>query len=365
MELTNMLEHHIEQRDTRLVNDTIYEILKVQNKKWMLVDFLINLYCRDYISRNIWILKEFDKIFEQLESNRNNVHFIVNLASILCQLEKKPINLWNENVDVTLQDISLIQEDYRKVPNLLHSPDLKDSNPKVWELLNIVYYNLIDKNPDAQARNRKINQIFTIIRFFLSNNQKIFKPPGQNKNSLGIIPLDSIDHLFLVIKHYIDNNDVEPGILDYIILSKNLFFYKIKKKYKKHRINIVFYCFYIIITQKTKNFKIQYDDFSEQNGDQYPVTSNDKSPVPEMPQVNYDYMFVMLDIDPELVESAAQAKIEKKKYDTSVKKRIEMDMNARNSVISSISKRDYNGDDALYQEFVESNRRKVKHGHFT
>lgn len=333
MELTHMLEQHIETRNTRLVNSTIHEILNVQNKKWMLVDFLINLYCRDYITRNIWILQEFDRIFEQIESNRQNIPYIVNIASLLCQLDKKPINLWSENTDVNLQ---LLLNDCQSIPNLFQSPQIKETNPQAWELLNIIYYNLLDNDSIHSTRDKRINYIFTIIRYFLNNNHKIFKTSGNN---LGVIPLDCIDHLFLIIKYYIDNNNVDSEILDYIILSKNLFFYKIKKKYKKHRINILFYCFYIIVSQKIKSFTIQYDDFSvSENSKQSHDLQNTSI---DLSNTNYDYMFVMLDIDPESIEIATQAKSLKKSNDFNHKKNIDMDTSHKNFFISSIDKHDH------------------------
>jgi hypothetical protein len=71
--------------------------------------------------------------------------------------------------------------------------------------------------------------------------------------------MDIIDFIFLICVWYGDNPHCIPELRTYILATKDIFYYKLKKKDKHMRINMLFYLIYVIIEKRVRNQQVDYD----------------------------------------------------------------------------------------------------------
>lgn len=265
--------------------------MKNIRKTHILIDHLINYYSQFYISRNIWIHSQFLKI---LQSNEITLYRkVIDISCLITQLERKDMSLYDKSKIPNDRKIDEILDYYRNFNPYDELSDFKNIFCcKSWILINIIY--------DNCKKFINIKETFSIITYLIGEKKIQIK-------KIELLNLDKIDYLFLILKCLIDNNEtLDDKVKKYITYSKNLFYYRLKKKDKLYRINLLFYCFYICITKNVKHQKVLYK-------------RNDKT------LSNQNYLYIIFNRDISMIKSTQDLKNKKKSENNSYFKNIDID----------------------------------------
>ena len=276
------------------VQSNIVQLLDTTKNKYTIVSWLIDQFCENYISRNLWCLEEINNILSKIEQLSKNTEIvkqnIVVLALCITSFEKKKNLIYVPNTKYELEeDYSGNSIQYAELDEL---QSFVDANAYIY--FTVLYENL--KN----ATNTKI--IYDIIRFLLSQKKSV--------KSDAVLKLDMIDVLFMLIMVFVTNNDVNRDVSSYVHLCKDIFYYRVKKKNKINRINLLFYGFLIILNKHVKYGKYEYT---------IPIISSTKSNQNE----SYEYLYNVFEYDHTAIEHVSRTK-NNKILEDSERKRIQM-----------------------------------------
>jgi hypothetical protein len=257
------LEISIVNQDIENIQTEINNLLNLGHRK-DITSFLIHLYCDKYINKNIWVLKELHKNINLTEYKLSITELqtiLTNIATLISLNSIKSLHLYKQK-EINIQEIL-----YTSTYTLFHEIEefkniLKE---EIFELINILSGNIILRT--------NIQQTFTIINFILnSKKNKVF----NSKSSL-----DVVDLLFLIIIKLL-NSINEEDISEYVILCKDLFYYRVKKVDKLNRINLMFYCVFVMVHRHLSNQEILYQKQKENK---------------------YDYLYIKFNVDKNAIKS--------------------------------------------------------------
>lgn len=294
MDLLENLDNSIVSKDYEKIINIIDNIFSMKNirRTHILIDHLINYYSEFYISRNIWIHTELLKILQSHEIRLYQK--IIDISFLITQLERKNISLYDKSKIPNERKIDEILDYYKNFNEYEELCDFKNVfYDKSWTLIHIIY--------DNCKKSINIKETFSIITYLI----------GEKKiqiRKIELLNLDKVDYLFLILKCFIDNNDtIDEKIKRYITCSKNLFYYRLKKKDKIYRINLLFYCFYICITKNVKHQKILYKRKDKKTS------------------LNQNYLYIIFYRDISMIRSTQDLKNKKKLENNLYLKNIDID----------------------------------------
>lgn len=259
MDIIHVIEENIEVCDITSINKLIYHYIISGENKNILMNYLINIFIKYYISKNLWLIQEITrKIINIEESNKDKnkdknknknkdkiIYLIEDLCLLICNLPNKKLEFLvttesHNDKDEIKKIINTFQKEYS---DILDFKDIVHS--EIYALFNIFYRNIL--------YGCDLNNCYIIIRYLISLKKKqLFIKDIKIDESI-------IDILFIIIIKFLENNDrILPNIIEYITLYKDLFYYRVKQKDKLDRINILFYVIFVLINRKLKYQIIEY-----------------------------------------------------------------------------------------------------------
>lgn len=247
MDTIEIIIENIESQDIDSICKLVDYFIKEGSKKHLLLSELITLFSGKYINTNLWLLREFSKLISNIEklNGKNKLELEMNLKQpciLLAYQEIKDLSLYKKGIsqDLKYKIETLISSSYKEYSDLHEFKE--DVHYECYSLLNVFYDNI--------AHASSLNDIFSILRYFIDTKKKILLISDRFS--------DIIDLLFIIIIKYIENNRLPEDVKEYVILCKDLFYYRSKQKDKLIRINLLFYSLYILVKRQTKFQQIEY-----------------------------------------------------------------------------------------------------------
>lgn len=248
MEIIEVIQENIEANDTDSIEKLVKHYLKTHKERkyiYLLVNFIVNLYSKYYINSNLWLLREITNLIKEIESNKNNDIYIKDLCILIGCLKHKNIDIYKANISDDDNDSikRILMRFIKEFPELIEWKD--NLTEECWGLLNILYENI--------SQGLGMSDCILIINYLLSCKKKqIFTNSKKSDNIIDII--------FMIIINYIeDNRLIAVDINEYLLLCKDLFYYRCKVSDKIERINILFYSFSILTHRRIKFQEIIYN----------------------------------------------------------------------------------------------------------
>lgn len=239
------------------INHDFVRRLVTTAKKQEICTFVGHFICDHMLSNNIWFytkIKEYFQLIEECKPNEKDKlsKLMYALFHLIGNGDKGIFNFHNpsEKSEMFADEIKKIRYTYGNTDNA----DLDQLRSVLAEesyiLLNVLY----DIFLYSVQSQKDIQTCFLILRYFLS------LPPKQYlQGATRGVSMDIIDFVFLVCVWYSETSQCTFDLRNYIVLIKDIFYYKLKKKDKLLRINILFYLLYAIIQKQTSNQEIDYD----------------------------------------------------------------------------------------------------------
>ena len=245
--------------------------LVLQVKKQDICTFICHFLCDHILTNNIWVIERVKYYLEKIEACKSNdkdklSKYIYSLLHLLGNSEKGiyTFRYQNDNSDMFAEDIKNIRYYSTYHDNEELVPIQSILNEEVYTLLNIMYECFLYSVESKES----IQKCFVIIRYLLTLTPRHYIQGTTKK-----ITTDIIDFVFLLCVWYSKSNHCTKELSSYINHIKDIFYYKLKKKDKPIRINILFYLVYVIINKKVQYQIIDYEGMNnsfdeEQNSTQ-------------------------------------------------------------------------------------------------
>jgi hypothetical protein len=206
------------------------EIKKIYNYKTKLsiINTIINIYCaKSYINHNLWMLLQMSDILKDIEANtRKSQEIVLSLCKLVSIIKLNK----SEIITIEKEDLqTLLFYTYSVSTNLEFIKELVDDT--TYNYLGILYENLRD--------GKNMNQSLAIV-------QKIIETSTSKE-------FDGYDCIFLFLLNIIDILEFRSSIKKYINICKDIFYYRLKKKDRHLRVNLIYYSIIILISKKISN----------------------------------------------------------------------------------------------------------------
>jgi hypothetical protein len=180
----------------------------------------------------------------------------------------------NDNIDMFYHEIHdiLINTIEKENTNISILKDILTE--EVYTLLHILYETLIF----PASYEKSLKKCFIIIRYLLILPPRKYLKTTSSKN------MDIPDFLFWICISYSNEGECSEKLKTYISLAKDIFYYKIKKKDKISRINIIFYVIHVILKRQIVNQPIDFE--SCLNNENTIATENTKEDTKQHGQID-------------------------------------------------------------------------------
>lgn len=238
MDILEIILENIEVKDNKAIRVLIehYSRQGLQQKSRLLfINCIINFYCKHYLSKNLWLLEEFTRHISEIEKNNKDKELITIHMKAICFLLSAYEYKDHENIINT--KLNITEKEKLTIDRILHTSqkeylDLTEFREILeydhYILINVLYHNI--------AYSIYIHDCFAIIRYLIM----------LKKND------SMIDLIFTIMMKYIENNRIPSDVSTYIIACKDLFYYRITKKHKLERINLLLYAIYVLVQKNVK-----------------------------------------------------------------------------------------------------------------
>lgn len=274
MDILQVIAENIEAKDIEGILKLTQHYVTIGKNKNIFTSYLVDLFSQHYMTKNIWILQQFSQKITQIEHCKKNeyLQLIQDLCILFSVLDYKILNLFIKD-HCSVLAIKQSANDKLQIETILFTfqkefddiSNLKETlTPEFYALINILYKNMLD--------GCDLYNCFIIIRFLIGKkNKELFISDRMGYNAIDII--------FIIIIKFLQSTDIIPSdIQEYILLCKDLFYYRCKQKQKLERVNILFYILFVLINRKIKYQIIEY-----KSNTQIPLVLN-----------NSDYLFVKI-----------------------------------------------------------------------
>jgi len=224
------------------------EIEKTYNSKTKIsiITSIVNTYIyKTYLTRNVWMLIQISDLLQEVESNAGKSQKIVKSLCTLVSYIKmnKPLE-FSISYDNQQNLEHLIYSLVSVSPDIVFMRDYADDT--TYSYLGILYNNInsaVLVSPHVSPHvgpHVSPHQSLAIVEKIISINSAR--------------ELDGYDIMFLFLLKLIEfKTDIDPKIKQYIELSKDIFYYRLRKKDRPIRVNIIYFSIYVLISKKVKN----------------------------------------------------------------------------------------------------------------
>lgn len=213
------------------------EIEKTYNSKTKIsiITSIVNTYIyTTYLTRNVWMLTQISELLQEVESNAGKS---LKIVKSLCKLVS-----------------------YIKMNKPLEFAIARDNQQNLEHLL----YSLVSVSPDIVfMRDYVDDTTYSYLGILYNNISSPTNPHVNPHQSLAIVEkiisinstreLDGYDIMFLFL---LKLPELNPEIKQYIELSKDIFYYRLRKKDRPIRVNIIYFSIYVLISKKVKNIAL-------------------------------------------------------------------------------------------------------------
>lgn len=242
------------------INQDFVKNLVSKGKKQDICTYVCHFVCDHILSNNLWIyakLKEYLQLIEmcKLSERERLVKLLYAMFHLIGNADKGTFTFYYPN-----EKSALFKEDIKNIrytDGMKHIPELSQLQSVLTEetytLLSIMYEAFLY----SVASKANLQKCFIILRYFLT-----LTPKHYIQGTTRGVTMDIIDFVFLICVWYGDNIHCTESMRQYISLVKDIFYYKLKKKDKLLRINLLFYLIYVIIEKRTHSQMIDYDGSS-------------------------------------------------------------------------------------------------------
>lgn len=224
-----------------------------------IIVFVVKFMSKYALTSNVWVMmqcKEFLHALNEMKTSKTRdkergrfIRLCMGLFGVLMYCEKGQYKFVDENdtYKVFADDIhSILSHEQHTIwdDTLLDFRDILKED--VYNLLNTLkkfFQNMFGENEEVLLR-----KSFIILRYLLT-----LTPKHIFKNTKHGCKLDVIDMVFIVCMLYSQSTLCAVELASYISISKDIFYFKVCKKDKKERVNLLFYVVYTIITRKAFN----------------------------------------------------------------------------------------------------------------
>lgn len=232
-----------------------------------------DVFCKYYISKNVWMLRYFHQSLKTIEDCRNKdtaMEYWFRMLKLLQQFGTRKTDLTKLPVDkdVVERVTYLHTSDFEP---LLHWKDkVHDS---VFALLNYIYKNLYT------AENVSLC-LQCILHVSMLPKAEVFLEKSE---------YHFIDILWKVLADVA--KECEGPVAEFYILCRDLYYYKLKQKTRIERLNYLLFCVLVMCKRDVQETVIDL------GGDEKPV---DKKPVGKDKSKGMEYLFVTIPVNEEL-----------------------------------------------------------------
>ncbi len=220
--------------------------------------FIIHFLCSHSLTDNIWVIQQVKDYFTHIENCKPNVDkdkiskLFYGVCNLLATGDKHNFVFINEHerAEVFRNDVMTIMihsavatfDDLVQLENVV--------SEEVYKLLCILYDNMLY----AVETKDILQKTFIILRYLFALTPKHYLQHTSHK-------MDIIDIVFLICIIYSNDKLCQPALREYIVCMKDIFYFKLRKKDKRKRINILFYLFHVIINKQVNKQEIDYDGY--------------------------------------------------------------------------------------------------------
>jgi hypothetical protein len=254
--MNNTLNNYILNEVSNITYDFVQRLVS-QVKKHDICSFICHFLCDHVLTNNIWTLKTVKDYLEKIETCKSNekeklTKLLYSLLHLLGNSDKGIYTFYypNEKGDMFADDIKNIRYYSNVNDNEDLSPIQSIVTEEVYTLLNILYDCFLYSVESKES----LQKCFIIIRYLLTLTPKHYIQGNTKK-----ITTDVIDFIFILCVWYSNNNQCPKDISLYVNHIKDIFYYRLKKKDKLLRINILFYLIHVLINKKVIYQEIDYE----------------------------------------------------------------------------------------------------------
>jgi hypothetical protein len=188
---------------------------------------ILNLYCSaTYLNRNLWMLESIHDTFQNIEKNSGKtadiIYLINKLVTLMNKNKKRELRIYPENMQYMLYTTISCDPQIGFIKELV--------TESTYSFLNILYVNIRDS--------LDLQQSFSITANILKETNSKSKE------------LDSYDCMFIFLLQMPKLIVLEKNVEKYITTCKDLFYYRLRKKDRYYRENLIYFCVYILIKKQ-------------------------------------------------------------------------------------------------------------------
>jgi hypothetical protein len=259
--MCDTLASHLYHNPNKITDEYILQLVDNGTKKCDLIVFIIDFISKFSLTNNLWLLskiKEYCNLIENVK--RNDVQLLSKYYFELLNLFKhipKQKYIFRSEIDkkhITDADIE----------HVIHNINNTTTDEELASLSNVVHKDIYDKlsiffscitKTNSVSNQENVRICFMLVRYFLTLQPKQYLQAKHSK-------LDIIDIMFLVIVLFSESSHCSDSIKQYIQVSKDMFYYKVNKRKKIERINILFYIIYAVIFDDVINIAVEIEQYT-------------------------------------------------------------------------------------------------------
>jgi hypothetical protein len=239
----------------------------VQNegiKKQDMPTYITHFLCAHCLTNNIWVLERVKKYYSCLDACKplvdkdRLIKLFYGLCHLIGVLDKQNFIFYKEGERQNMfkNDILhiLVNSSKHTTGDIMQLEDILTE--EAFSLMCILFDCFLYCVETKQV----MQKMFIMLRYLLTLS------PKQYLKNVGSCKMDITDFVFLVCVMYSKHSLCLTEIKDYILCLKDIFYYRLKKKNKQKRCNILFYIFHVIVNKKVINQPIDYEGYSYLDG---------------------------------------------------------------------------------------------------
>lgn len=275
--MNTILNDYILNEVSNITYDFVRNLIEKVKKNDICI-YICHFFCDHVLTNNVWVLERVKYYLEKIESCKSNekeqlVKLLYSLLHLLGNSDKGIYTFYypNEKSSMFQEEIKNIRyySTYHEHDELLQLQSILTE--EVYVLFNVLYESFLYSVESKEA----IQKCFLIIRYLLTLTPRQYIQGTTKK-----ITTDIIDFIFLLCVWYSKNENCNKSINVYINNVKDIFYYRVKKKDKLIRINLLFYLIFVIINKKTRYQEIDYEginnNFDEGVNEEKPLQDNNE-----------------------------------------------------------------------------------------
>lgn len=225
--------------------------------KTQLHTYITHFICAHCLSNNVWFFERVKMHYEELEQCKNTdkvtlTRISYNLFHLLACCEKKDYvfcnpqdkpDMFRTHILNIMQssNVTVMHEELEQLQEFLHQ--------EIYLLLNIIFDNLMYTVDIATVTQ---NCLLTVRYILTLPPRRLYKPDKKTN-------LDAADILFILFVVYGNHSSCPRQLTHYITLIKDLYYFKLRKKDKIKRANLIFYTLYAIISKSVYYQALDYN----------------------------------------------------------------------------------------------------------